>query len=202
VFGALTGQVFSVVTVRRGFHFARLLPFLLGALVGLPLGLYLLPRIDVPTYKAIIGLILVVTCPLLYFAPRMPRITHGGRFADAVSGAVGGVMGGLGGSTGVVPTLWLTLRGWGKDEQRSIIQNFNLAALAVTFAAYLATGIVTARMLPAMAVVVPAIILPALAGRRIYMGISETGFRKLVLGLLTFSGAALLGSSLPRALGS
>ena len=104
-------------------------PSSLGGLAGLPLGIYVLPRLDVPLFKGLLGLLLVVMCPLMFFAARLPRITHGGRAADAVAGAAGGVMGGLGGFTGVVPTLWCTLRGFEKDVQRAVIQNFNLAML-------------------------------------------------------------------------
>ncbi|MBC5766966.1 sulfite exporter TauE/SafE family protein [Ramlibacter albus] len=197
VFGALAGQVFTMISTRRGFGWRAVMPFLLGAIAGLPVGLWLLPHLDIPMYKAVLGTILVVTCPLMFFAPKLPKVTHGGRVADGIAGALGGVMGGLGGSTGVVPTLWCTLRGFDKDEQRSIIQNFNLAALAVTFASYVGTGIVTRDMLPVFAIVVPAIILPSLAGRKIYLGISELGFRKVVLGLLTAAGLAMLGSALP-----
>lgn len=49
-------------------------------------------------------------------------------------------MGGIGGFAGSVPTLWCTLRGFGKDTQRAVIQNFNLSMLAVTMATYLATA--------------------------------------------------------------
>jgi uncharacterized membrane protein YfcA len=134
---------------------------------------------------------------LMYFAARLPRITRGGRIADALSGTAGGVMGGLGGFTGVVPTLWTTLRGYDKDEQRAIIQNFNLSMLVVTFTTYCFTGIVTASMLPLFAVVAPAMLIPSLLGARLYIGISEAAFRKIVLGLLTASGIAMLASSLP-----
>lgn len=197
VFGALTGQVMSAFTVRRGSHAATLLPFLAGGLAGLPLGLYLLPRLDVPMFKAVLGCVLVVACPLMFFAARLPRITRGGHFADAVAGSVGGVMGGLGGSTGVAPTLWCTLRGYEKDRQRAVIQNFNLAMLSITFVGYLGTGLVERTMLPLFAVVAPAMLVPALLGARMYLGISELAFRKVVLGLLTASGAGLLASSLP-----
>ena len=197
VFGGLTGQIIAAVSVRRGFNLARLLPFVLGGLAGLPLGIYVLPRLDVPLFKGLLGLLLVVMCPLMYFAARLPRITHGGRTADAVAGAAGGVMGGLGGFTGVVPTLWCTLRGFEKDVQRAVIQNFNLAMLAVTFSSYIATGIVKREMLPLFAIAAPAMLIPALLGARLYAGISETGFRKVVLGLLTASGIALLAAALP-----
>jgi hypothetical protein len=197
VFGALTGQLIAAATVRRGFDLRRLAPFVCGGLLGLPLGISILPRLDVPLFKGVLGLMLVVLCPLMFLAARLPRVRRGGALADAAAGAAGGMMGGLGGFTGVVPTLWCTLRGWDKDEQRAIIQNFNLSILVVTFGTYCATGIVKASMLPLFAVVAPAMLIPSLLGARLYIGITEAAFRKIVLGLLTASGVAMLANSLP-----
>lgn len=196
VFGALVGQVLAAFTVRRGWDARALAPFIAGGLAGLPLGLYLLPRLDVPMFKATLGLMMVIVCPLMFFAGRLPRV-QGGAAGDALAGAAGGVMGGLGGFTGVVPTLWCTVRGFDKDRQRAIIQNFNLAMQVVTFGSYLATGIIEPRMLPLLAIVAPAVIVPVLLGARIYLGISDVAFRKVVLGLLSASGVALLASSAP-----
>jgi uncharacterized membrane protein YfcA len=196
VFGSLVGQLIAVFTVRRGFDLVRLLPFLAGAACGLPVGLLLLPHLDMPLFKFVLGTLLVVLCPLLFFAARLPRL-RGGRVGDGLAGAIGGVMGGLGGFTGVVPTLWCTLSGLDKDRQRAIIQNFNLAVLVVTFGSYAATGVITRAMLPMFAVVAPAMLIPALLGGRLYVGISEAAFRKVVLGLLTAGGVALLASSAP-----
>ena len=136
-------------------------------------------------------------CPLMFFAPRLPHITRGGRFGDGAAGVAGGVMGGLGGFTGVVPTLWCTVRGFDKDVARAVIQNFNLAMLAITFTTYIATGIATRAMLPLFAIVAPAMLIPSLLGARLYLGISDTAFRKVLLGLLTASGVAMLVASFP-----
>jgi len=200
VSGALTGQVLAAVTVRRGFHAARLLPFVAGGLLGTPLGILLLPRLDPTSFRAFIGAVLAIWCPVMLFAANLPRITVGGRLADACAGLIGGVMGPLGGATGAIPTLWCTLRGFDKESQRAVIQNFNLATLAATFLGYLATGVVTRELLPLLAIVVPAILLPVLLGARLYIGISDLAFRRIVLGLLTASGVAMLVSSVPRLL--
>ena len=197
VFGALTGQLLAAFTVRRGWDWRRLLPFLAGGIAGLPLGLYLLPRLDVPLFKGVLGVMLLVLCPLMFFSARLPRITRGGRGGDTLAGMAGGVMSGLGGFSGVVPTLWGTVRGFAKDELRGVIQNFNLAMQVVTFAAYVGTGIIDATMLPLFAIVAPAMLVPSLIGARVYLGISDVAFRQLVLGLLTVSGVALVASAAP-----
>jgi len=192
VFGALSGQVIAAFSVRRGFALATLWPFLAGGLAGVPVGTLLLPHLDTALFKTVLGALLVLWCPAMLLSQRLPRIASGGRLADALVGAAGGVMGGLGGFTGVLPTLWCTLRGFDRDAQRSVIQNFNLAMLAVTMALYVAHGLVTRPMLPLFAVVLPAMLLPTLAGSRVYTGISDAAFRRVVLGLLTASGAAML----------
>ncbi|MGV3682358.1 MAG: sulfite exporter TauE/SafE family protein [Acidovorax sp.] len=201
VAGSLTGQVLAAFSVRRGFDRLRLLPFVLGGLAGIPIGVALLPRLDMDTFKLVLGTLLVLWCPAMLLAKQLPRLTRGGRLADAVVGMAGGVMGGIGGFTGVLPTLWCTLRGWDKDAQRAVIQNFNLAMLLVTMAAYLATGLVTAPMLPHLAVALPAMLVPVLLGARLYHRISEARFRQIVLGMLTLSGVAMLAAALPRVLG-
>ena len=47
-----------------------------------------------------------------------------------------------------------------------------------------------------MAIVAPAVLVPVLLGARVYVGLSELAFRRVVLTLLTLAGAAMLVSSL------
>ncbi|CAD5374121.1 putative membrane transporter protein [Rubrivivax sp. A210] len=197
VFGSLCGQLLAAFTVRRGLSLSTLAPFLAGGLVGVPIGVALLPHLNPALFKLVLGLVLVVCCPAMLMAERIPRITAGGRGADGLVGLVGGAMGGIGGFTGVVPSLWCTLRGYDKDLQRSVIQNFNLAALAVTMAGYVLSGAVTADMLPHFAIVLPALVVPSLLGARVYRGLSPLAFRRVVLALLSCAGLAMMAGSLP-----
>ena len=197
-FGALTGQVIAAVTVRRGFDKRMLLPFVIGGLAGVPIGIWLLPRLDVVLFKACLGGLLVPWCLAMLFSRNLPRITWGGRVADGVSGFLGGICGGVGGFTGPIPTLWCTLRGMARDAQRSVVQNFNLSMLAVAFALQVGTGNVGMDMLPLLAIVAVCVLVPVLLGARLYIGISDVAFRQIVLGLLTLSGIALLAASVPE----
>ena len=172
VIGGLTGQVVAALSVRRGFDLARLAPFLLGGIAGVPLGTALLPHLDIDWFKTGLGGFLVLWCPAMLLSKDLPRITSGGRFADALAGLFGGVGGGLGGFSGTLPTLWCTLRGYERDVQRGIIQNFNLAMLVVTLTAYLVSGLVTRSALPMVAVVLPAMLIPALLGSKPHQGVA------------------------------
>jgi uncharacterized membrane protein YfcA len=201
VFGGLTGQIVAAVSMRRPLQLVVLWPYLLGGLFGIPLGVLVLRLIDPLLFKAAFGLLLVTWCPAMLFSARMPRLHHGGRVADGAVGLVGGVMGGIGGFTGVAPALWCTLRGYDKDLQRTIVQNFNLAALSVTMVVQAGSGAVTREMLPLFAAVAPAMALPALLGARLHRGLSDQASRRIVLALLTLSGVAMLVASLPRLIG-
>ena len=189
VSGGLVGQILALFTVPRSLRWAALLPFLAGGLIGVPLGAWVLPYLQPAVFKLTLGLFLVVVCPAMLLSQRLPRIRGGGRWADAAIGLAGGVMGGIGGFSGVLPSLWITLRGWDKELQRSVIQNFSLAALAATLATYMAAGMVTLDMAAKFAVVVPAMLLPALLGARLYHGLSPEAFRRVVLWLLSAAGA-------------
>ncbi len=201
VFGGLVGQVLGLFTVRRGVRVDVLWPYLAGAVAGAPLGVWILPHLDPAAFKLILGAFLMLFCPAMLMAPRLPPVRGGGRLADAAVGAAGGVMGGIGGFSGVLPSLWCTLRGYDKDLQRSVIQNFSLSALAVTMAGYVLAGAVSTAMVPGFAVVALALLLPAIFGARLYAGMSAEAFRRIVLLLLSLAGLAMVSAALPALLG-
>lgn len=195
IFGGLFGQTVSAITVPRRAPLATLLPFLAGGMLGIPLGLLVLPALDPVLFKFVLGTILIVFCPAMLFSERIPKIGGGGRAADAAAGMVGGLVCTVAGMPGVASSLWCTLRGYDKDVARSTIQNFNLAVLAGTFSALLATGSVRGDMLPMFPLVALALLVPSLIGARIYTGLSPLAFRQLVLSLLFCSGLAMLAHS-------
>ena len=196
VFGGLTGQILSAVRIRRGWHLASLWPFLLGSAIGIPLGTQLLPYLDANRFKLVLGLLLVVCCSTMLATSRLPRIEAGGRGADAGIGVLGGIMAPVSGFSGLAPALWCTLRGYTKDEHRAVIQNFNLIVLSATFGSLVWSGRVRADMLPQMAVVAGALVVPSVWGSRIYIGLSPAAFRKGVLYVLVLAGVAMLTAAL------
>lgn len=199
VFGGLFGQTLSAVTVPRRVALPQLLPhllpFLAGGALGVPLGMLILPLLDPVLFKLVLGAILVIFCPAMLFSERMPKLGGGGRTAEAAAGVVGGLVCAVGGVPGVASSLWCMLRGYDKELARATIQNFNLAVLAGTFAALLATGSVRSDMVPMFLMVALALLVPSMIGTRIYTGLSAPAFRRLVLALLLCSGVAMLAHS-------
>lgn len=194
VFGSVIGQLMAISVLRRGFDLRRAMPFILGGVFGVPLGVWLLHYVDPSLFRGGVGLFLIGYCSIMLMARHLPAVTHGGRVADAIVGWIGGVMGGIGGLTGPAPTLWCTLRGWDRDGQRAVFQSFNLVMQILTLATYVFSGTISARMVGIFAVMVPAAVVPTLAGVRLYGRISTARFQRLVLLLLLVSGALLVAS--------
>ena len=200
VFCSIIGQAMGMRSLKVA-AIPRAIPFILGGLVGVPLGVVLLPRVNPQMFQAGLGLLLLVWCPAMLLATRLPRVSHGGRVADGIAGALGGIMGGIGGLPGPIPTLWCVLRGWDRLTQRSVFQLVFLTLHTTTMTGYLLTGTIPAEAAWLFPVMVPIVIASALLGARAYQMLGDIGFQRIVLGLLAVSGAVLLLSSVPKLLG-
>ncbi|WP_353152399.1 sulfite exporter TauE/SafE family protein, partial [Pollutimonas bauzanensis] len=198
VFGSLLGQLLAVGSLRRGFNWRRVRPFLLGGVLGVPTGLWLLNIMNPLLFKFGVGLLLTVYCTAMLWIAHIPRITKGGRVADGLIGWVGGTMSGFGGLPGAIPTLWCTLRGWPKDQQRTVFQAFNLFMHMLTLAVFALNGMITPEILGLFALVAPVMLIPSIVGIGLYRRFSDSLFKGLVLSLLAVSGVMLLISTTPQ----
>ncbi|HLR12459.1 MAG TPA: sulfite exporter TauE/SafE family protein [Burkholderiaceae bacterium] len=192
VFGALLGQTVGIASVQRDLRLPVIWPFLVGGLVGMPIGFLLLPHMNILYLKLGLGTLLVVWCPAMLFSGKLPQIRFGGRWLDALVGVGGGIAGVLAGLSGALPALWSLLRNFDKDTQRVLTQYFNLIILGLTAIIYSVTGVVTRPMLPLLATVLLVLVVPTFIGAQWYKTINEQLFRRIVLVLLTLSGATLL----------
>jgi uncharacterized membrane protein YfcA len=143
-----------------------------------------------------VGILLLVFPTALYFSRSEIAWSFGGRVADAAIGFAGGILGGLAGLSGPLPTLWASVRGWGKDERRGVFQIFNWTVLSAALCLQAATGFVTREVIWLALLALPATIFGAWLGARTYHALSDRNFRDVVLGLLFLSGIGLVWSSI------
>ena len=117
---SVIAQTWTMPAMWRSFDLTLVWPFLIGGLAGVPLGTMLIAHADPQVFKLSIGVLLLVFPTALYLQRKPMAFTFGGRVADAVIGFAGGILGGLAGLSGALPTLWASVRGWGKDERRGV----------------------------------------------------------------------------------
>ena len=190
--GSLATQSVTIFRLREGILWRRFWPFLIGGIVGAPLGVALLGRLDDATVRLLVGAFLVGYSVLMLLMRNPPVIAGGGQAADGAVGLIGGIMGGFAGLSGALPTVWCNLRNWPKDEQRGVYQPFIVAMQGLSLATLAASGGVGKDTWIAFAICLPALLLGALAGLKLYARIDDKGFRRIVLSLLLLSGAVLL----------
>jgi uncharacterized membrane protein YfcA len=184
-------QSLSVWTLRHVVDLRALLPFLLGGVLGLPGGVYLLLNVDAPAYARIMGVSLVLYGAFMLF--RRPMTVRGGPLRDAMAGALGGVTGGVAAFPGAFVTIWCGMQGWDKGRQRGIYQPFILVMQMLALA--VVSAIAVDRPGPPIASLawafIPAALLGTCCGLAIFRRLSDIQFARAVNLLLIAAGLGL-----------
>jgi hypothetical protein len=193
---SIVSQTSTLPAIWRSIDFRLVWPFLIGGLAGVPLGTMLVAHADPRIFKLGVGVLLLAFPAALYFNRKPLALDFGGRIADATVGFVGGILGGVAGLSGPLPTLWASVRGWGKDERRGIFQTFNWTVLSAALCLEAGTGFITWEVVRLALFVLPATLIGAWLGARTYRALSDRNFHHVVLALLFLSGIVLVWSSL------
>ena len=187
-------QMLSVAALWHAIDWRSLGVFLVGGLLGVPAGVYLLLHLPTTTYRMIIGSMLILYGG--YLLLRWPvRALRTGPLTDVCAGFLGGVTGGLAGFPGAFVTIWCGLKGWDKAHQRGVYQPFILGMQPVT--------LITIQLMRPAATTqaqldwktfafVPAALFGAWFGLRIFKRLSDRQFNFVVNALLIVSGIALI----------
>src|SRR5215470_12696548 len=192
---SVVAQSSTFPSMWKSFDLTLVWPFLIGGLLGVPIGTMLVAHADPHVFKLTVGILLLVFPTALYFSAPM-AFDFGGRIADGIIGFIGGILGGLAGLSGPPPILWASIRGWGKDERRGIFQTFNTSVLFAALCVQAASGMLARDVIWLAVLTFPATVLGSWLGARLYHALSDRNFRDVVLGLLFLSGAALIWSTI------
>lgn len=176
---------------RKHLDVARIWPFVIGGIAGVPVGVYLLAYMRPSLLKACLGIFLLAFGAYVLAAPRLRTVNWGGRAADAGIGFIGGILGGIGGYSGVVPTIWTQLRGWPKEIARAVYQPFVVVIQTITLIGILlVTFDLTALIL--LVVSLPPVFFGTWIGWKLYGHLDDRRFRQGLALLLVASGAMLV----------
>jgi uncharacterized membrane protein YfcA len=189
----LCTQGYGVWKLRQTLNWRTVAPFVIGGVIGVPLGAVLLTYLNPGHVRLGVGVLLVVysvyglTKPA--FKPREVGVT-----TDGSIGFLNGVLGGLTGLPGFIITVWCQTRGWSKDEQRAVFQPVILTGMMMIAISLSVAGAITTDTLKLYALGLPALLLGLWLGFKCYGKIDDVTFRKLVLVLLLCSGVALIAA--------
>ncbi len=197
ILAALAGQIVGLWKLSGRMDFRMSIYLISGGVFGVPLGALLLIVLDPNVVKTIIGWFLMAYA--LFQFKGLPAAVH---FApddgipDRCIGFFGGVLGGFAGLSGVLPLIWLQLKGLSPDDQRARYQPFNLFILLLSAIAMFFVGKVNAELTAYAALAIPFSLVGAVVGANMFVSISEQGFKRAVLLLLLISGCFIISQSL------
>jgi uncharacterized membrane protein YfcA len=193
---SVVAQTATLPSMWRSFDFTLIWPFIIGGLLGVPVGTLLIAHADPHIFKLTFGALLLVFPVVLYFQPASMAFSVGGRPADTAIGFAGGVLGAFAGLSGPIPILWASVRGWNKEERRGVFQVFNWTILLTALCLQVSAGLVKQEVIWLAVVAFPGTLLGTWLGARVYHALNDRNFSDVVLGLLFLSGVTLVWSSI------
>jgi uncharacterized membrane protein YfcA len=185
-------QGYSVWNLRHALDWKKLWPFMLGAALGVPVGVTILTWANPAHVRASVGAFLVLYSLYALFRPAIGPVKAGGAVADAGVGFLNGVLGGMTGLAGILVVVWCGLRGWPKDVQRTVFQPVAIAIFLMSALWIGAKGAITADTIKLFLIGLPALLAGTWLGLRLSSRLDEAAFRKIVLLLLLASGIVLM----------
>lgn len=170
------------------------LPYIIGGLAGVPVGVTILRTLPASIFAAGLGGFLVAYSIFMLVMPGRVHITGGGSKLAAAVGALGGVVGGFSGFGASILVVYLGLRDVGKSATRGITQPYILTMQLVSLGVLAMTdpAIFDIYFWFLWALTLPAVLLGSGTGVALYRRLSDSNFRRAVLILLLLSGASLV----------
>lgn len=185
----------SIWRFRREIEYGLLWPFLVGAVLGVPLGVAALGHVDATLFRRLFGAFMIAYSVYMLALPRLHVVRLSpttARAADAAVGWVSGVLGGLAMLQGTLTTIWCGMRGWDKRRSRCVYQPYiGFTALLIMAVAGPNIEVDAKRFGGYLLVCVPALAAGLWLGMRVFDWISEERFRRLLLWLILASGVVL-----------
>ncbi len=185
-------QGYAVWKLRAALDWKKLWPFVLGAALGVPVGVAVLTWANPAHVRAGIGAFLVLYSLYALLRPTLAPVKAGGAVADVGAGVLNGVLGGITGLAGIFATIWCGLRGWPKDVQRAVFQPVAVATFLMSALWIGARGAIAADTIKLFLIGLPAVLTGTWLGLKLFGRLNEAAFRKVVLVLLLASGAVLI----------
>lgn len=198
----------SLIVVPGVWRFAPrslLLPLIAGSIAGIPLGLVVLLRLDLPTLKLAVGLAMLAFVALLVLQDTgwLTSAKLGGQASMARNPIVVGLVGFASGVMTAVlvmpgPPVILLLVGLalGKMESRSLALTFFGFCFAAALLMLTAAGHTTGQTWGSIGLLLPAVLLGAYLGERAARRLTERWFRICVLAVAVMFGIFSVASAL------
>lgn len=192
---ALIGGVAELLLLlhyRADLNIRAVTRLVVASLLGIPVGVLLLRRVDVGVITAVLGLLILLYALYALSGLRLPRLAH--QAWGYGFGFVAGVLGGAYNISGPPVIIYGNCRQWPPAEFKSNLQGFFVVSSYTVIAVHALSGNFTPVVWRNFLIALPAMLLALFVGLRLDTHLNPERFRRIVLVVLVVLGASLLFS--------
>lgn len=187
---AVVAEVFILLRYREAMSFRAVWRLIVGSIVGIPVGVYLLGVVDTAVVTTALGVLLVLYAAYALLSPHLPTLERPAW--GFLFGLIAGVLGGAYNTGGPPAIIYGSCRRWTPGAFKGNLQAFFVVGSLVILVSHFAAGNVTSETWRFLAWSVPAAAVAMLLGFALDTRINPDLFRKLVLILLIVLGLRLI----------
>lgn len=187
---SLTTYTINIVRFREMIDWKEVVPLILAAAAGIPIGLWALAHVDEGVIRPGLGSVLIAYAVYALLQPEGPVLRS--RAWAIAAGLLAGCLGGAYNTPGPPVVVYGSLRRWPKHEFRAILQTLFFANGVIIVASHAVARHLTADTWKLYLVALPALAAGILAGWLLDPRVDHARFRTLVAVLILATGLSLL----------
>lgn len=180
----------NLLRYRQGLLWQEVIRLGAAALVGVPIGVWLLSSLEERVVEAGLGLVLVLFGAYSLARPYGPQLDSSSWAYPA--GFLAGCLGGAYNTPGPPVIVYGSLRQWPRDGFRSVLQALFLVSGVLVVIAHAVAGHLVAPIWNGFAVALPALLAGIVAGALLDQRLDPARFRRLVLAMMVVLGISLI----------
>ncbi|RLB13524.1 MAG: sulfite exporter TauE/SafE family protein [Deltaproteobacteria bacterium] len=182
--------IILLVQLRKYLDWQKIFPLFLGALPGIPIGVYFLKKLDKGMIQWILGIMLIsYSLYSLFFRSTNKGIREGWAY---LFGFLSGCLGGALSASGPAVIVYTSLQAWSKDKVKVTLQGFFMVSGMVVIFFHALSGLTTVTVLRFFLVSLPLLFLGTYTGSFFYGKIKEKNYKRVMLILLAFLGGFII----------
>ncbi|MBW1613835.1 MAG: sulfite exporter TauE/SafE family protein [Deltaproteobacteria bacterium] len=182
--------IILLVQLQKYLDWQKIFPLFLGALPGIPIGVYFLKKLDKGMIQWILGIMLIsYSLYSLFFRSTNKGIREGWAY---LFGFLSGCLGGALSASGPAVIVYTSLQAWSKDKVKVTLQGFFMVSGMVVIFFHALSGLTTVTVLRFFLVSLPLLFLGTYTGSFFYGKIKEKNYKRVMLILLAFLGGFII----------
>lgn len=187
---ALALEIVLILRYRQALDVKAIWRVVLAALMGTPLGVYFLSRVDEEISLSILGVVIAGYALYALLGLAMPHLDN--PIWAYIAGLFGGLLGGAYNTSGPPVIMYADCRRWPPDTFKSNLQGYFVVSSIAVVASHALKGNFTLRVWNIFWWMIPFIVTGLIAGLSLDRWLNPAIFRKLVLVLLIVMGVRLI----------